>query len=67
MTNSADHGCARLVFSTDHTDEGEHVGLTPQEPVLLDIILEIGGGRDAPPPPPPPVGRRADPSGGAQR
>ncbi len=56
MTISADYGCGRLMFSTYHTDEGGHVGLTPQELVLLYIILEIGVCFDAPPPPPPPVG-----------
>jgi hypothetical protein len=56
MTISADYGCGRLMFSTYHTDEGVHAGLTPQELILLYIILEIGVCHDAPPPPPPPVG-----------
>jgi hypothetical protein len=56
MTISADYGCGRLMFSTYHTDEGAHAGLTPQELILLYIILEIGVCHDAPPPPPPPVG-----------
>lgn len=56
MTVSADYGCGRLMFSTYHTDEGVHAGLTPQELILLYIILEIGVCHDAPPPPPPPVG-----------
>lgn len=56
MTISAEYGCGRMMFSTYHTDEGEHVGLTPQELILLYIILEIGVCHDTPPPPPPPVG-----------
>jgi hypothetical protein len=56
MTITADYGCGRLMFSTYHTDEGAHAGLTPQELILLYIILEIGVCHDAPPPPPPPVG-----------
>jgi hypothetical protein len=56
MTISADYGCGRLMFSTYHTDEGVHAGLTPQELILLYIILEIGVCHDVPPPPPPPVG-----------
>ncbi len=56
MTISAQYGCGRMMFSTYHTDEGEHAGLTPQELILLYIILEIGVCHDAPPPPPPPVG-----------
>jgi len=56
MTISADYGCGRIMFSTYHTDEGEHAGLTPQELILLYIILEIGVCHDEPPLPPPPVG-----------
>lgn len=56
MTISAEYGCGRMMFSTYHTDEGEHAGLTPQELILLYIILEIGVCHDSPPPPPPPVG-----------
>ena len=56
MTISADYGCGRLMFSTYHTDEGAHAGLTPQELILLYIILEIGVCHDVAPPPPPPVG-----------
>lgn len=56
MTISAEYGCGRMMFSTYHTDESEHEGLTPQELVLLYIILEIGVCHDQPPPPPPPVG-----------
>jgi hypothetical protein len=56
MTISGEYGCGRMMFSTYHTDEGEHAGLTPQELILLYIILEIGVCHDTPPPPPPPVG-----------
>jgi len=56
MTISAEYGCGRMMFSTYHTDEGEHPGLIPQELILLYIILEIGVCHDSPPPPPPPVG-----------
>ncbi|MEM6992736.1 MAG: hypothetical protein AAF721_19635 [Myxococcota bacterium] len=56
MTISANYGCGRMMFSTYHTDENQHEGLTPQELVLLYIILEIGVCHDVPPPPPPPVG-----------
>jgi hypothetical protein len=56
MTISAEYGCGRMMFSTYHTDEGEHLGLTPQELILLYIILEIGVCHETPPPPPPPVG-----------
>ena len=56
MTISAEYGCGRMMFSTYHTDESQHEGLTPQELILLYIILEIGVCHDQPPPPPPPVG-----------
>jgi hypothetical protein len=56
MTISAEYGCGRMMFSTYHTDEGAHAGLTPQELILLYIILEIGVCHDVPPLPPPPVG-----------
>jgi hypothetical protein len=56
MTISAQYGCGRMMFSTYHTDESIHAGLTPQELILLYIILEIGVCHDETPPPPPPVG-----------
>lgn len=56
MTISAQYGCGRMMFSTYHTDEGEHAGLTPQELILLYIILEIGVCHGEAPPPPPPIG-----------
>ncbi len=56
MTVSGSYGCGRLMFSTYHTVEAGHIGLTPQELISLHIILEIGVCHDSTPPPPPPVG-----------
>jgi hypothetical protein len=56
MTVSGQYGCGRMMFSTYHTTEGAHLGLTPQELVLLYIILEIGVCHGEAPPPPPPIG-----------
>ncbi len=56
MTLSAGYGCGRMMFSTYHTNDGAHAGLSPQELVLFYIILEIGICRGDPPPPPPPIG-----------
>ncbi len=39
-------GCGRVVFSTYHTTDDRHVGLAPQERVLLYLIMEIGTCRD---------------------
>jgi hypothetical protein len=55
MTVSGQYGCGRMMFSTYHTTEISHGGLTPQELVLLYIILEIGVCHGEPPPPPPPI------------
>jgi hypothetical protein len=55
MTVSGQYGCGRMMFSTYHTTEATHLGLTPQELVLLYIILEIGVCHGEPPPPPPPI------------
>lgn len=55
MTVSGQYGCGRMMFSTYHTTEISHQGLTPQELVLLYIILEIGVCHGEPPPPPPPI------------
>ncbi len=35
-------GCGRVLFSTYHTTDFVHVGLAPQERVLLYLIMEIG-------------------------
>jgi hypothetical protein len=56
MTVSAEFGCGRMMFSTYHTNESAHSGLSPQELILLYIILEIGVCHDEPPPKPPPAG-----------
>jgi hypothetical protein len=41
-------GCGRVLYSTYHTTESVHVGLEPQERVLLYLLLEIGVCKDAP-------------------
>ena len=35
-------GCGRVLFTTYHTTGRTHVGLTPQERILLYLIMEIG-------------------------
>ena len=35
-------GCGRVLFSTYHTTHSTHVGLMPQERILLYLIMEIG-------------------------
>lgn len=35
-------GCGRVLFSTYHTTDDVHVGLVPQERILLYLIMEIG-------------------------
>lgn len=35
-------GCGRVLYSTYHTADNDHVGLVPQERVLLYLIMEIG-------------------------
>lgn len=35
-------GCGRVLFSTYHTTDTSHVGLTPQERILVYLIMEIG-------------------------
>ncbi len=35
-------GCGRVLYSTYHTAENNHIGLVPQERVLLYLIMEIG-------------------------
>ncbi|HLU64953.1 MAG TPA: carboxypeptidase-like regulatory domain-containing protein [Kofleriaceae bacterium] len=41
-------GCGRVMYSTFHTTSDEHVGLLPQERVLLYLLLEIGVCKDDP-------------------
>ncbi|MCA9682099.1 MAG: hypothetical protein KC457_07870, partial [Myxococcales bacterium] len=56
LTISAEYGCGKLMFTTYHMAEGSdtYIGLTPQELVLLYLILEIGVCQ-VPYEPPPPV------------
>lgn len=35
-------GCGRVLYSTYHTTDSTHVGIVPQERVLLYLIMEIG-------------------------
>jgi hypothetical protein len=49
-------GCGRVLYSTYHTAPGTHLGLLPQERVLLFLILEIGVCNNNPP-----IGRVAPP------
>ena len=41
-------GCGRVMFSTYHTTPGAHLGLYPQERVLLYLLMEIGVCSDNP-------------------
>jgi hypothetical protein len=51
---SAEYGCGRIMFTVYHTVEGrEYIGLTPQELVLMYLILEIGVCQTPYEPPPP--------------
>lgn len=56
LTISAEYGCGKLMFTTYHMAEGSdtYIGLTPQELVLLYLILEIGVCQ-VPYEPPPPI------------
>jgi hypothetical protein len=56
MAVSGQYGCGRMMYSTFETSSVAHVGLNPQELVLLYMILEIGVCFGEKPPPPPPVG-----------
>ena len=55
LTISAEYGCGKLMFTTYHMAEGSdtYIGLTPQELVLLYLILEIGVCQTPYEPPPP--------------
>jgi hypothetical protein len=55
MAVSGQYGCGRMMYSTFETSSVAHTGLSPQELVLLYMILEIGVCFGEPPPPPPPV------------
>lgn len=56
LTISAEYGCGKIMFTTYHMAEFDntYIGLTPQELVLLYLILEIGVCQQAFEPPPPP-------------
>jgi hypothetical protein len=41
-------GCGRVLYSSYHTAEGAHVGLIPQERVLMYLLMEIGLCKDGP-------------------
>lgn len=56
MAVSGQYGCGRMMFSTFEASSVAHQGLSPQELVLLYMILEIGVCFGEKPPPPPPVG-----------
>jgi hypothetical protein len=57
LTVTGQYGCGKILFTSYHMAEyqGGYVGLTPQELVLMYLILEIGVCQ-VPTPPPPPVG-----------
>lgn len=43
LTITGEYGCGRILFTAYHTVEsGGYVGLTPQELILMYLILEIG-------------------------
>lgn len=56
LTISAAYGCGKIMFTSYHMAEfnDSYIGLTPQELVLLYLILEIGVCQQAFEPPPPP-------------
>ncbi len=53
MAVSGQYGCGRMMYSTFETSSTAHNGLSPQELVLLYMILEITTCFDETPPPPP--------------
>ena len=53
MAISGQYGCGRMMYSTFENSSVAHQGLSPQELVLLYMILEIGVCFGEPPPPPP--------------
>lgn len=56
LTITGQYGCGKIMFTTYHMAEFEdsYIGLTPQELVLLYLILEIGVCQKVFEPPPPP-------------
>lgn len=55
MAVTGQYGCGRMMYSTFENSSDNHPGLSPQELVLLYMILEIGVCFEETPPPPPPV------------
>lgn len=53
MAITGQYGCGRMMYSTFENSSDNHPGLTPQELVLLYMILEIGVCFEDTPPPPP--------------
>ena len=55
LTVTGEYGCGKVMFTTYHMAEfsDSYVGLTPQELVLLYLILEIGVCQEPYDPPPP--------------
>ncbi len=53
MAITGQYGCGRMMYSTFENSSDNHLGLNPQELVLLYMILEIGVCFDEKPPPPP--------------
>lgn len=53
MAVTGQYGCGRMMFSTFETSSSIHNGLSPQELMLLYMILEITTCFDETPPPPP--------------
>jgi hypothetical protein len=53
MAVSGQYGCGRMMYSTFETSSVSHTGFSPQELVLLYMILEITTCFEGPPPPAP--------------
>ena len=53
MAITGQYGCGRMMYSTFENSSDNHLGLNPQELVLLYMILEIGVCFEEKPPPPP--------------
>jgi hypothetical protein len=53
MAITGQYGCGRMMYSTFENSSDNHLGLSPQELVLLYMILEIGVCFEETPPPPP--------------
>lgn len=53
MAITGSYGCGRMMYSTFENSSEAHLGLNPQELILLYMILEIGVCHTTTPPPPP--------------